>query len=120
MVGYYSIEESRDNKRYVVRKASVLTAIFILVFGLTPSLFSLWMMRQADARAQERLRLAMESVASRRLPGLTLLPEQHYVDGLGYVIGDFTCRFNARSSYIRCAVNPHGPCQECSLYEPRS
>lgn len=33
------------------------------------------------------------------------------------VIGDTTCRFNARSRYIRCAVNPSGDCKECPHYK---
>lgn len=74
-------------------------------------------MRQANARAQERLRMAMESVATRGLPALRLPPDQHYVTGIGYIIGDLTCQFNARSSYIRCAVNPSGPCQDCLHYQ---
>jgi hypothetical protein len=28
-------------------------------------------------------------------------------------IGDVTCEFNARSPFIRCAVNPCGPCEGC-------
>ncbi|HIK55199.1 MAG TPA: hypothetical protein IGS37_08560 [Synechococcales cyanobacterium M55_K2018_004] len=96
----------------------MLEALFILLLGLTPSLFSLWLLRQADARAQERFRLAVESVASRTLPPLRLDPEQQYVEGLGFIIGDLTCRYNARSSYVRCAVNPLGPCSGCTQYEP--
>lgn len=76
-------------------------------------------MRQADARAQARLQLALEAVAQQRLPRLHLAPDQNYIEGLGYIVGDITCRFNARSSYIRCAVNPSGPCQDCRHYEPR-
>jgi hypothetical protein len=97
----------------------VLTALLILVVGLTPSFFSLWVMRQADARTQARLRLAMNSVAARGMAGIRLIPDQQYVEGLGYIIGDFTCRFNARSSYLRCAVNPSGPCHDCSHYQTR-
>jgi len=97
----------------------MFSAFFILLVGLTPSVFSLWVLRRADVRTQARLHLALESVANRGLPTVRLLPDQHYVDGLGYVVGDFTCRFNARSSYIRCAVNPIGPCHECSHYESR-
>lgn len=76
-------------------------------------------MRQADARAQARLRLAMDSFMTRGLPHLHLTPGQHYVEGLGYIIGDITCRFNACSSHLRCAINPFGPCQDCSYYEPK-
>ncbi|PSB11164.1 hypothetical protein C7B61_03230 [filamentous cyanobacterium CCP1] len=96
-----------------------MTAFFIVVLGLTPSILSIWMMRRADARAQERLRLAIESVSARRLPSFHLPPEHQYVEGVGYVIGDFSCKFNARSSYIRCAVNPFGPCEGCSQYQER-
>lgn len=94
----------------------MIVVLFIVVLGLTPSLFSLWIMRQADARAQERLRMAMESVATRRLSTLHPLPDQHYAEGIGYIIGDLTCQFNARSNYIRCAVNPSGPCEGCLHY----
>jgi hypothetical protein len=95
----------------------VLVAFLIVILGLAPSIFSLWMMRQADARSQERLRIAMNSVNSRPLSIVRLPPEYHYVEGIGYMIGDLTCRFNARSSYIRCAVNPSGPCESCSHYQ---
>lgn len=43
----------------------------------------------------------------------------HYVDGLGYMIGDITCDLNARSPYLRCAINPFGPCDGCSAYAPK-
>jgi hypothetical protein len=31
-------------------------------------------------------------------------------------IGDSTCKYNALSSTIRCAINPCGPCQGCPEY----
>ena len=34
-----------------------------------------------------------------------------------WVIGDAACRYNARSEWVRCAVNPEGPCQDCRFYE---
>ena len=34
-----------------------------------------------------------------------------------YFIGDISCRYNAHSPYLRCAVNPHGSCEQCSYYE---
>ena len=34
-------------------------------------------------------------------------------------IGDLTCRYNAHSPYIRCAVNPDlDTCEECRDYQP--
>jgi hypothetical protein len=97
----------------------VLVALLIVILGLTPSPFSLWMMRRAEAQAQERLRLALESIANRRFSALRLAGDQHYVEGVGYMIGDLTCQFNARSSYLRCAVNPSGPCETCRHYQGR-
>ncbi|WP_199333536.1 DUF6464 family protein [Oculatella sp. FACHB-28] len=98
---------------------AVLVALLILILGLTPSLFSIWVMRRVDTQAQERLRLALPSTTNRGLPNFHLAPDQHYVEGIGYIIGDITCQFNARSSYIRCAVNPIGPCQDCLHYRPQ-
>ncbi len=34
-----------------------------------------------------------------------------------WIIGDTTCRYNAFSEIIRCAVNPQGPCDGCRYYE---
>lgn len=42
--------------------------------------------------------------------------EQSLVDG-HWVLGDATCRFNARSEILRCAVNPEGPCDRCRFFE---
>ncbi len=96
-----------------------MVAFFIVLLGLSPSLLSIWVMRQADARAQERLRLAMESIANRELPPLNLPPDHQYIEGIGYMIGDLTCEFNARSRHIRCAINPSGPCDGCLHYRSR-
>lgn len=95
----------------------MLEALLIVIIGLIPSLVSVWVMRQANARAQARLRLALDSVATRGLANFQRSPDHHYLEGIGYIIGDFTCRFNARSNYLRCAVNPLGPCEGCSAYE---
>ena len=32
-------------------------------------------------------------------------------------IGDITCRYNAQSRYLRCAINPLGSCDDCPHYE---
>lgn len=36
----------------------------------------------------------------------------------GWVIGDPSCRYNARSPLLRCAVLPDGPCDRCWHHEP--
>ncbi|MFN6560055.1 MAG: DUF6464 family protein [Nostoc sp. ChiSLP01] len=32
-------------------------------------------------------------------------------------IGDSSCKFNAQSPKLRCAINPSGPCEDCDYYE---
>ncbi len=43
--------------------------------------------------------------------------ERTLIDGR-WVLGDASCRFNARSELVRCAVHPEGPCGQCRFYEP--
>ncbi|MGB3492410.1 MAG: DUF6464 family protein [Elainellaceae cyanobacterium] len=43
--------------------------------------------------------------------------DRNWFDGR-WMIGDRTCRFNARSELLRCAVHPAGPCEGCSHYQP--
>lgn len=96
-----------------------METLLVFAIGLIPPLISVLVMRQAAPRARERLRLAMEQGAI--IVGQTshLSPEMQYIEGVGQLIGDITCRFNARSAYLRCAVNPEGPCQGCRYYEAR-
>ncbi|MDJ0543272.1 MAG: DUF6464 family protein, partial [Microcystis sp. M53601_WE4] len=42
--------------------------------------------------------------------------EKSLIEGR-WVMGDASCRFNARSELLRCAINPSGPCQDCRFYE---
>lgn len=30
-----------------------------------------------------------------------------------------TCKYNAESAFLLCAVNPSGPCAQCHHYEPK-
>ncbi len=45
------------------------------------------------------------------------LAEEGFNDGQG-AIGDRTCRYNAHSVLLRCAVKPSGPCDRCTDYQP--
>ena len=91
--------------------------VLIFALGLMPPILSLIFIRQAEKRAQLRLRSAMTAAEQRQFQRLLSPAEQQYAEGIGYYIGDFTCRFNARSPQIRCAVNPTGPCHDCPFYE---
>jgi hypothetical protein len=84
----------------------MLETLMVLVLGLIPPLVSVLVIQKAEAQARERLQIAMNTnnfaIAHAR-QGTRLSPDHHYVEGLGY---------------MRCAVNPYGPCQECPHYEP--
>ncbi|MBW4682366.1 MAG: hypothetical protein KME19_20070 [Microcoleus vaginatus WJT46-NPBG5] len=97
----------------------VLEIFFIFILGLTPPLLSFWSRRLAEARATSRLRAAREAAAARGLRSIAISPDAPPPERMGQFLGDPSCRFNARSAYIRCAVNPIGPCQECPQYQPR-
>ncbi|MEM6353401.1 MAG: DUF6464 family protein [Cyanobacteria bacterium P01_D01_bin.14] len=95
-------------------------ALLILVIGLTPALLSAWVSLRSRRRVQARFQLAVEAAANQRFrEWVRRHPDEHYVDGLGFVIGDITCNLNARSPYLRCAVNPAGPCTGCRAYEEK-
>ncbi|MFB2983019.1 DUF6464 family protein [Microseira sp. BLCC-F43] len=97
----------------------MLETLIVFTIGLIPPVLSVWFMRQAETRAREQLRLAMERASMMPLRMPHQPPEVQYVEGVGELIGDITCQFNARSAYLRCAVNPDGPCQGCRYYQPR-
>jgi len=95
--------------------------IVLLIFGLSllPALISVWISLRARDRVQAEFGRAMEVAAQRGLKAaLQRDRDLNYVEGIGYIIGDFSCQMNARSPYLRCAVNPCGPCESCQLYEP--
>jgi hypothetical protein len=88
-----------------------------IVLGLLPLVLSILAMRRLVVKTEARLRSVAESVARARTQPLLLPADTTYIEGIGFAIGDFSCRFNARSAHVRCAVNPSGPCQSCRHYE---
>lgn len=97
----------------------MLVIFLIFVVGLAPACISAWLcVRSERSLKQSNYR----QVPSRPGAGLLKLLDNpsdlHYVDGLGYMIGDITCDLNARSPYLRCAMNPIGPCDGCNTYSP--
>lgn len=105
--------------KVALQEKSVLETVLVFVLGLTPPVLSIWIMHRVKERAQARLREAAHVSVERVLQRNQTPPDRYYLEGVGYLIGDITCRFNARSPYIRCAVNPSGPCQGCYHYETR-
>ncbi|WP_138499955.1 DUF6464 family protein [Nostoc sp. PA-18-2419] len=99
----------------------MLKTLLVIAVGFLPSLFSLWVIRKTRSRSRLRMRQAAmnfprvrEAQNFRSAEG-----DRYYLEGVGYLIGDISCKFNARSGYIRCAVNPDGPCNGCRHYEPK-
>lgn len=44
--------------------------------------------------------------------------DYYVIDDPMPLIGDQTCAYNAKSAYLRCAMNPCGPCEGCPDYHP--
>lgn len=98
----------------------MLKTLLVIAVGFLPSLFSLWMIRKSHMRRETQIRQA--GMNPRRQLGQNSrvnLSDRYYLDGVGYLIGDISCRYNAKSGYVRCAVNPSGPCEGCRYYEAR-
>lgn len=99
---------------------NVLIALLIFCLGLIPWVLSLLVMRSWESQARERIAATRLAMANRPLQTQLQTVDRIYIEGLGYPIGDITCEYNARSNYIRCAVNPEGPCQDCRYYKGRT
>lgn len=98
----------------------MLVIILIFVIGLTPAIISAVQSYRANHQAKSQMGCQGEVIDSRRLRTLVSGDKDlHYVEGLGYMIGDITCDLNARSPYLRCAFNPMGPCDGCREYAPK-
>lgn len=98
----------------------MLETIAVILIGLIPGALASYLATTSFRRYTQERRYYR---AFREAPSAYLLrppPEgadYRYVEGLGYIIGDLSCQFNARSPYLRCAINPTGPCQECPAYQ---
>jgi hypothetical protein len=99
----------------------MVTALALLILfsiALLPPLLSLRAVRRYEVLVQTTVARARLTTRSPRssFPG-PQPPELTHIPGAGYVIGNLSCRFNARSPQLRCAVNPSGPCADCHWYE---
>ncbi len=99
----------------------MLRTLLVIAVGFLPSLVSLWVIRKTRSRSRLRMRQAAMNFPRMGERQNFTSPEgdRYYLEGVGYLIGDISCKFNARSGYIRCAVNPDGPCNGCRHYEPK-
>ena len=96
--------------------------IFLLVF-ISLALYSLAVKKSKQQRWQARLRRVRAIAVNRysqRLYSLNSGEDDEELEELhSYFVGEISCKYNARSPYIRCAVNPCGPCENCIHYESR-
>jgi hypothetical protein len=93
------------------------TLIAVIIITLLLLICS-WLSYSQRLLARSRRLTMPEASSNRRLyKRMTRDPEEQYIEGVGYVIGDLSCSYNARSPYIRCAVNPDGLCQNCRHYQ---
>ncbi|NEP63491.1 MAG: hypothetical protein F6K31_42445 [Symploca sp. SIO2G7] len=99
----------------------MVIVVCLILVGLVPPVISVWASHRAKQRIVERLNRIMETGYYPAIPSWRQRrPDEHYIDGIGLMIGDITCQLNARSPHIRCAVNPMGPCDDCRSFEGRS
>jgi hypothetical protein len=95
-----------------------ITLVFIL--ALFPSLVSLWLINRSQQRFSNRLRRIRirHEYNSARVSDFLSIPLE--IENKPAFIGDLSCRFNAYSPHLRCAVNPAGPCEGCRQYEAKT
>lgn len=89
-------------------------AVIILLLGFLPGMLSLVILRRAEQRIQSRLRRARQFFPRRPVEMDRADVGEPHQDW----IGDRLCQYNARSPYLRCAINPLGPCETCAHHCP--
>lgn len=100
--------------------------VLILAAGLAPAALYLAIALYARRQVQQSVHIATDRFATDRLISerfnrfrTKYSSDAHFVEGMGFVVGDITCKLNALSPYIRCAANPYGPCEDCQDYESK-
>ena len=76
--------------------------------------------KRESLRGHHRMARVIESNSHLAYKRISRDPEELYIEGIGYIIGDISCRYNARSPYIRCAVSPGGLCENCREYQDKN
>ncbi|HHP7230004.1 MAG TPA: DUF6464 family protein [Xenococcaceae cyanobacterium] len=93
--------------------------VFLLLLSLVPSLGYLLVYRKLKQQWEARLE-RVRWIAHHQRIGTNSYPLEEGLELAVSYIGDISCRYNARSPYIRCAVNPCGSCQDCPYYQSLS
>ena len=99
----------------------VIKLALILLLSILPSIVYLLIFRKVKRQWRSRLRRARLMTFEDRIDSLpSYYNGDRQPEVTRYFIGDTSCKYNAHSPYMRCAVNPSGPCQECSHYQKKS
>ena len=96
----------------------IVKLILILILPLIFLLLSSFVISRVKQRFHSRLRRIRQRIATRPLDWeleSNVTEEEVYLP----YIGNPSCRFNAHSPYLRCAVNPDGPCESCPHYQSK-
>ncbi len=98
----------------------MLQILLILAFliGFLAVIFQLT--KRESVRGHYCMARVMESNSHLTYKRITRDPEEFYIEGIGYIIGDISCHYNACSPYIRCTVNPSGLCEGCREYRDKN
>jgi hypothetical protein len=97
----------------------VIKLVLILFLSILPSLIYLLIFHQVKQRWRSRLRRAQIITNYHQRAQLHNYFGDRRRATTKYFLGDQNCQNNAHSPYIRCAINPSGPCDQCSHYEPK-
>jgi hypothetical protein len=98
---------------------AVIKIVLIVILSLLPSLIYWLVSPSVKQRWQSRLRRTRLMTAYQNRGDLLTSYHSSEIEFDRYVVGNADCRFNAHSPYVRCAVNPSGPCEDCIHYEKR-
>ena len=99
----------------------VIKLALILLLSILPSVVYLLIFHKVKRQWRSRLRRARQMTVEdfqNNLP--SYYNSDRVSEATRYFIGDISCQYNAHSPYMRCAVNPSGPCKNCSHYQPKS
>ena len=103
-------DEQNEQNLFARRAIRYLDAMTIRVMGLPPRAFD----HSDDGRGANVSGSDCSVVVNRSFVGN---PRLEVGVGGEKWIGDADCQYTARSQYLRCAVNPEGPCEGCKYKE---
>lgn len=102
----------------------IFSIIFFIIFLALIILLVILFFPKAKQRLniRERRNRQRSRIIRRRRILRQLEEQDNFFDDDIYLpyIGDISCNYNARSPYLRCAVNPEGPCENCPHYQSKS